>query len=257
MANIGGLLSSALNREPQIEEVGIGGFTLMARVRESFSLNSQAPTTYLEDGTYAHDQIINEPLQLSIEGEVSDIFARKNPKIELQRRVSSQIGVITKYLPLRTQSQISKINAIINDTANAARAINTAIDEGRNAYDFFGNKDTASKGLREQFIDFVESIHYGKQLINIDMPFRTHEQMHLSSIVIDRDNVGSAIKFSITATKIRFNETEVKALTDFFPAASKGIGGQEQIEKDKGVQTGNKNESMLFYLKEMFKGGSK
>lgn len=248
MANIGQLVESARAREPKLEEVGIGGFTLLARVRESFSLTSRAPTTFLEDGTYAHDQIVNDPMVLTIEGEVSDIHIRRNPALELQRRVTAQIGVITKYLPLRTQSQISKVNALINDASDAARKINAAIDDGRNAWEFFGNKDSQAKGLREQFVDFIESIHYGKQLINIDMPFRTHENMSISC-TIDYDNINEPLSFVITAQKIRFAQTELAELTDFFPSASIGLGGQDQGEKDKGTQTGEKQEeSLLSFL---------
>lgn len=244
MANIGQLIASARNREPKLEEVGIGGFTLLAIVRQSFSLTSRAPTSYLEDGEYANDHIVNDPLILTIEGEVSDIHIRRNPALELQRRVSAQIGAITKYLPLRTQSQIGKIEALINDAADAARKINAAIEDGRNAWDFFGNKDSQSKGIQEQFIDFIESVFYGKQLINIDMPYRTHKNMSIS-ISVDSDNITNSTSFVITAKRLRFAETELAELTDFFPAASIGLGGQEQGEKDKGAQTGEKQEESL------------
>lgn len=249
MANFQGLIESAKNRDAQLEEVGIGGFTLLATVRRSFSLTSRAPVNYVEDGSNASDHIVLDPLVLTIEGNVSDIHIRPNPLIELQRRISSQIGVITKYLPLRTQSELSQINSIVNDATNAVRKVNAVIDDGRNAWEFFGNKDSESKGLVEQFIDFIESVHYGKQLINIEMPFRTHDNMRITSSTVDTDNQSNAISFAITAQKFRFFETELAELTDFFPAASIGIGGQDKGEKDKGTQTGEKQEqSLLSYL---------
>lgn len=238
MANIGQLVASARNREVEKQEVGIGGFVLLARVRESFLLTAKAPTTYLEDGSFANDQIVNDPLILTIEGEVSDVHVRRNPRLELQRSVNSQVGRITRYAPLRTQSQLSQISALANAVADVNRQINAAIDDGRNAYEFFGNKDTSAKGIREQFVDFVESMHYGKQLLNIDMPFRTHESMFLTSVTVDADNISEPFSFSITAQKIRFAATEVTDATDFFPAPSVGLGKQEEGTKDKGAQTG-------------------
>lgn len=252
-SNISQLITSVRDRDIEKQEVGIGGFVLLARVRDSFTLSSRAPDAFLEDGSSASDQIVNDPLTLIIEGEVSDIHIRRNPALELQRRVASQVGAITKYAPLRTQSQISRVSALINDAADAVRKIDAIIDDGRNAWEFFGNKDTDSKGLREQFIDFIESIHYGKQLINIDMPFRTHESMRITSIVVNADNIDEPFSFVINAKKIRFASTEVTDITDYFPAASNGIGGQEQQQKDKGAQKGEEtSESLLSYLKGLF-----
>jgi len=49
------------------EEVGIGGFTAFAQIREKFKRSASVPVTYLENGTHVNDHIIREPKTISIE----------------------------------------------------------------------------------------------------------------------------------------------------------------------------------------------
>lgn len=245
MADIKGLFESAEQREPQNIQVGIGGFNLVARVREGFSLTSSSPDSFLEDGSTANDHIVNDPLMLMIEGEAGDIYLRPDINAQRQRDINSNVGRITKYLPLRTQSQISKINGIIAQ-ASATDLIDAAIEDGRNAYEFFGNKDLGSKGIVEQFIDFIEAVHYGKQIINIDMPYRTHKDMRIVSFECDTDNQSRALRFVMRAKKLRYATVEVADIGKFFKKPSPGLKKQNEEEKDKGAQTGEKvDESFL------------
>lgn len=238
MANLSEFIAAARQREPQLEEIGIGGFVLLARVRNSTTLTARAPTTPLEDGSFASDHIVNEPMELIIEGEVSNIHVRPSPQLALQRRLSSEIANISVYAPPRTQAQLSRVEALINDASDAVRAIDDLIDSGRQALEFFGNKDTDSKGLIEQFIDYVESLHYGKQLFSISMPFRVHDNMVMTSVEMDEDNMNDNLGFTLRAQKIRFVETEVADVSEFFPNASSNLNGQQEGESDKGAQAG-------------------
>lgn len=238
MANLSDFIGALGQREPELEEVGIGGFVLLARVRNSTTLTARAPTTPLEDGSFANDHIVNEPMELIIEGEVSNIHVRPRPAIQLQRRVAAEIANISVYLPPRTQAQLSRVNELANDVSDALRSIDDFIDRGRQALDFFGNKDTDSKGLIEQFIDYIEALHYGKQLFSISMPFRVHDNMVMTSVEFDEDNMNENLGFTLRAQKIRFVETEVRDVTEFFPDPAGSLDGQSDGESDKGAQAG-------------------
>jgi len=63
------------------EEVGIGGFTAFAQISEKFSRSAKVPTTFLEDGSHVNDHIIREPLTVSIEGNVSDVYAQPSAPV--------------------------------------------------------------------------------------------------------------------------------------------------------------------------------
>jgi len=88
------------------EEIGIGGFTALVRVNESTSLTSQAPTIYLEDGSFAQDHIILDPMVLTIDGDVSEIHIKQSAFSEEQSRINANVGVIAQYLPSKTQMQV-------------------------------------------------------------------------------------------------------------------------------------------------------
>src|SRR5690606_21438535 len=98
-----------------------------------------------------------------------------------------------------------------------------------------GNQDSAAKSNIEQFIDAMEALHLGKQLISIDMPFRRHDNMVITSLSVDRNNEEEALSFSIAAQQFRFVET---IFVQVARNPSAGTGGQTAPEAAKGVQEG-------------------
>lgn len=219
------------------QQVGVGGFTMMARVNESSSLTSQAPTAYLEDGSFANDQIVLDPLRLEISGEVSDIYIERDEYAQDLTRLQAEIGNISsKYAGAKTQAAIQRQNAIINDAADAARKVDQVIADGKQAASFLGNQDAQSKSNRESFIDAMEGIHYSRILVSIDMPFRQHTDMRITSFVHSRDNRSNAVKFKITAQKIRQAEVIFTDIDQFFKSPSEAMNKQTESVVDKGVQ---------------------
>ena len=233
-----GNTTSAINdvlRKKSKEKIGIGGFTLFARVNETINLNSKIPTTWLEDGSFAQDHIVLDPVTVSIDGEISDVFLERDALPEAITRIQSQIGAIETYLPTRSQSQIQKINAIINDAQDKLRAVDRAIDNGKQLYNFF-TSNTSGKGNREIFIDYAEIWHKGKQLISIETPWRVYERMAIISLSIVRGNEEEAISFKLTAQEIRFAETIYRDINQYFKKPSDGIEGKADSVVNKGPQ---------------------
>ena len=133
------------------EEIGIGGFTAMVRVSESTSLTSTAPTTFLEDGSFASDHIVLNPTVLTIEGDVSEIHIRRSAFNEFLVNVQANVGAIALYLPPKTQSQIQKASALANDLTDQVRQVDAAIAAGKQALSFLGNQTPEGKPLQEKF----------------------------------------------------------------------------------------------------------
>jgi hypothetical protein len=223
-------------------EVGIGGFKTFARVRERIAKTRDIPVTYLEDGSHTNDHIIRNPLVLSIEGSVSDVFVQPSPSLEIIRNTQAALGNITQYIPERTQSQISRISGIANDIARVADTVDSAIDNSQRPASYFG---TAGKTNIEIFIDTMESIYSSDALIVIDAPFRTYKNMAVTSLDYERDNTASSINFSIEFQQFRFNESIfVKSVAASKPSTANK--GQQESVKDKGVQDGEKTNRSFF-----------
>lgn len=220
---------------PEAQEIGIGGFNLFARVSDSTAYETQAPTSVVEDGSYIGDHLINAPIKLNISGDVSDVFLNPPPVSQSAARLPT-VGAITALAPGRTVSQAQRVARIINTATDRYRQIDTAIKNGRPVSDFAGNK-AGTKPIREQFIDFIEAVHYGKQLITISMPYRQHESMAVTSVTITRDNQRKALSFSLTAQKFRIAQTTFTELSQFYSKPSPAVASQVAGESDKGVQS--------------------
>ena len=225
------------------QEVGIGGFTALVRVRDSYKLTAEAPVTPVENGSFTNDHIILKPITISIEGDVSDIHLRASPIIQAFQRAQAEIGNVTsQYVPARTQAQISKASALVNDAADAVRRLDATLDAGGQALELFGNKDTEAKSIQEQFIDAMDALHFGQQAIAIDMPFRRHENMVITSFQSNTDNKTGTTTFSLEAQQLQYAELQFVEVTT--PAS--GLDGQTDAEVSKGAQEGKSVDSSLF-----------
>ena len=235
-----GMLQSYLDRqiEPaQDKEIGIGNFTALVRVSESYKLTADAPATPVEDGSFVNDHIVLKPLVLHIEGEVSDVHLVPSPIARGFQRIQAEVGnVVSQYAPARTQAQLSRVNALANDAADAVRKIDNLLDTGEQILNMFGNNDDEAKTVQEQFLDAMESLYYGKQVIAIDMPFRRHDNMVLTLVDIAYDNAVGATTFTIEALQIKFAELQFTETT----TPADGVGGQLDGLTDGGAQTGTK-----------------
>jgi hypothetical protein len=236
----------------QIQEVGIGGFSLFARVSDSSKYTAQVPVNVLEDGSVASDNISNQPVTLSISGEISDIFIKPQNADLFSPPQLTKAGEVIAFLPSRTQSQISRIRAIGQDVADRLRQIDDYLSAGGKALDALSPNEK-NKMLREQFVDFIESVYYGKQLISIDMPYRTHENMALTQITIERNNEAKSLRFEVTAQKVTFAEMRYTDIQKLYRNASSAASGKVSSAANKGAQdlndvVGKKEKSLLSIL---------
>ena len=219
------------------ESVGIGGFTTAARVRERVSRSASVPVTFLEDGTHINDHIIRNPLTLSIEGNVSDTFVMPNPAIAALQAAQSQVGNITQYAPARTQAQLSKVSGLVNDLTNAVDRVDNFLESSNRVAAYLGLQDDTAKSNIEKFIDTMESLQEGEQLISVDMPFRTYEKMYITALEITLTSETSALDFTMELQQFRFADI-IFAEISASPNPSAATNGQTAGSKDKGVQEG-------------------
>jgi hypothetical protein len=218
-----------------LEEVGIGGFTLFARVSDQTQYSTASPTSVVEDGSYIGDHLINAPIKISISGDVADVFFNAPTKTASDSRLPT-VGKVTSFLPKRTPSQVQRVAKVVDSAGDRRREINEKISLGSSPGDYIGNK-SGSKPIREQFIDFIEAIHYGKQLVTISMPYRTHESMAINEVTVTRDNQRQALTFTLTAQKFRIAKTVFADASQFYKKPAPSVKSQTGGTADKGVQS--------------------
>lgn len=217
------------------EEIGIGGFTFFARVSDTTDYQTDSPTSTVEDGSYIGDHLINAPIKLTISGDVADIFLPGNTPSKSEARLPT-VGQTTSFEPGRTPSQMQWVAQIIDTASDRKREINEQMSSGSNISQLSGNASGA-KSYREQFIDFIESIHYGKQLVEISMPFRKHDNMAINSVTITRDNQRNALTFALTASKFRVAKTIYVNASQLYRKPAPAVKSQVAGTADKGVQS--------------------
>ncbi|MBE0469599.1 MAG: hypothetical protein IBX55_08865 [Methyloprofundus sp.] len=249
-------LNNQFTSSSKVEEVGIGGFKLLARTNQTFTYKSQVPTAYLEDGSHASDHIVLEPLTLQIDGSVSDVYIEPEQVVAEMRNVQTVVSNFSGYLPTFAQSQLQKLNSVAVQALDKARHIDRLIDSGKQALSFLGDQRQAnSVGLREKFIDSMEALHNSKALVSISMPYRVFDDMRITSIAFTQDNQREAITFSISAQKVRTAVTQFVELNELKKTTpSEALDKQTDGVTDKGVQEGKKTpRSMLGSITGIFK----
>lgn len=234
MARIQSYLNRTVTQEPT-QEVGIGGFTTLVRVKERYTLEADIPATPVEDGSYVNDHVILKPMVLRIEGNVSDVHLRGSPLTARRTRAQIEIGnVVSQYGTPHTQAQLQRVAVLTNTATDAIRRIDNLIDTGEQAAEFFGNKDASVKSIRDHFIDTMEALFYGRQGITIDMPARPYPNMVITSFIASYDNQDDTTDFVLEARQIQYAEVQSVKITKPAP----GLGGQADAQVDRGLQSG-------------------
>lgn len=222
-----------------VKNVGIGGFAMFARVSDSTQYPSQVPVDVLEDGSNASDDIINGPLVITINGVVSDVYADAKPGESFGIIPDySRVGEVIEYIPAKTQQQLQKINEIADRVEQQVLKAKRLFDKGADLFGLVGSPATGgAKGLREQFLDFIEAIYYGKQLISVEVDYRTHENMALSGLTLSTDNQTMETRFEATFTKISFTQLTTTPISRYFKSPSAAAKSKTAGVANKGAQT--------------------
>lgn len=190
-------------KKDEKQTVGIGGFNLDVRFDSSINFTMVAPENYVEDGSVINDHIVNDPITLSISGEVADIHLKPMFDDFLLETIREkvQFKVINTVL---TKQQQQKIQGVVDKISNAVKSVNKGFD----IYNRFINRNepiSKVRTLQDYFFDFLESNYINKKLITIEMPFRNYENMLITSLTITKDNsTNQKLKYSLSAKEIRF-----------------------------------------------------
>jgi hypothetical protein len=224
-------------QDDELEPVGIGGFTTAARIKNKITKTRDVPSTYLEDGSFVNDHIIRNPSNISIDGEISNVFQLPSPTIKALLDAQANIGVIAQYAPERTQTQIQKVNSLAVGLLNTVDQVDAVIADSQRFAQYLGFTGSEGKTNIEKFIDFMDSIHNTDVLISIDAPFRTYENMAITSFIHEQNAESESLSFTIEAQELRFAQTIFSEINSAKNPA-RNTNGQTQGVTDKGIQDG-------------------
>lgn len=241
-----------------------GRFKSDARSEEKESGKSTIANFYVEDGSQVSDHIIRDAKQLTISGEVSDVFYQKNLLTNSFSQATDALGDISIYLPTTTSSQISKVNEYVNVSKNAKRRL----DDFNQRYNKFGeyigvatgndtlktltNTETSSsKSTQAEFVAFIREYQHLGRLMKIEtIRFGTFENMAISSYSFSK-NEDDYMSYTIDFQQIRKTKTIVTPIKLIAKnATGKQAGIQTSDKQDKGVVQGtsksaSKTQSLL------------
>lgn len=239
-------INKALGNEKGEAEVGIGGFRLFARVSEAVSYSNVVPVDVLEDGTNSTDDIINNPISVTIEGVVGDTFIESPQIATVIGKDFSKVGEVTEFLPPKSQQQLQKISQIDNQLNDAKLAFERVERIGNNVYEFFTGAP-GGKTQKEQFIEYMESIYYGRQAINLSTEFRDYKSMALEDLTINKNNQDGEVKFSAKFLQINYLDLIYVPIESNYSSPSQSMTGKVSSDANKGGQTpeSNKEKSLL------------
>ena len=245
--NTGGIrdyINGQFENDKDGEEVGIGGFTAFAQISGKFKRSASVPVTYLEDGSHVNDHIIREPITLSIEGNVSDLFVLPSEPVAILQEHQAQIGNITQYAPARTQAQLSRVSGLVNDFTSAMDKADALISASQGAAKYLGNQDTETTSNIESFLAAMKGLQASDKRIKISSSLGSFANMYITSLEVTRDNQNRAINFTLEAQEIRTADTFSMA-TSAAQNAAIATAGQTDGETDNGTQEGEEVEESL------------
>lgn len=226
----------SLDNTKQETEIGIGGYRIFAKTDESTNYSNIVPVDVLEDGSNSTDDILNNPIQISISGVIGDLFIEPANYPELISRDFSAVGEVVSLLPAKSQQQVQRISQIDSQLRSATLLAQRAERIGNQAYEFFNNSASNAKSQQDKFIEYMESVYYSRKAVSLSTSFRDYKNMALSDLTISKNNQDGEIKFSAEFIQINYLSLIYVPIAVKYSSPSSSIAGKVSDAANKGGQ---------------------
>jgi len=240
-------LEALFSNKSDKKRIGIGGWVADVRLNESIEFKSDVPDNYVEDGSVINDHIINNPVVLNIEGEVSDLHIKPFFLSDFfVKPIDKAAGILNAVFPFKLTNQATqKIKKVAINATDKAKQLESYYKNIENLYKLYENKNEL---LRKEFIEFLNRVFCTKELITIETPFGTYKNMRIISLTLTKDNkTDEALSYKITAKEVRFAKTIYIKNSSVYFNPSLSVANDISSKKQKGVVQG---ESKSFKNKE-------
>lgn len=223
------------NEELITEKVGIGGFTMYVSIAESVTKTATVTTNPIESGSNINDHIIKNPISLTIEGEIADVFIETQPLQGTVQNLLAPIGIVQDYLPARTQTQISKVNGLLSNLEDFFDKADKLVNQGTQLYNFFSGAES-EQTISQKFLTFFDKVYDSNSKIDVNCIDKKFKDMVITSFTTSKINTNN-FSFNITLQNIIEVETTLFKLTK---NASGDARSQGALLADKGTQQAKK-----------------
>lgn len=243
MSFVKGLSDSLANTKTK-QEIGIGGFVGFARISESVKYTNIVPVDVLEDGSNATDDILNNPIVVSIEGDVGDIMVADRQFPEIVPKDINSLGEVSALLPAQSQQQfqlLTQINDIARDAILQAERVERI---GQSVYDYVSGDVSGGKTPQQKFVDYVEAIRFSRLPIKLSTTYKNYSNMALTELTINRNNSDGVLKFSASFTQINYTSLVYTAVTKV-STPSPAVSGKTAGQINSGGQNPENNEESV------------
>lgn len=240
--------------------IGFDGiFKSDARSEEKESGKSTVANFYVEDGSQVSDHVIIDAKQLTVSGEISDVFYQKSLLTNSYSQATDALGNIAIYLPNKTLSQVSTINKYVNDYQNTYRKV----EDFQKRFNKFGEylgaetgndtlktmivKDSgSSKSVQAEFIKFIREYQITKRPMKVEtIRFGIFKDMMITDYSFSNNGDDDSTKYTINFQQIRKTQTIVTPVKLIAKNANgKQAGIQTSDKQDKGVAQGTDKEKV-------------
>ena len=190
-------ITETLSNNPTVNKIGIAGFTGFARTNESTKYTNTVPTDFLEDGTSASDDIINDAIAVTINGVVGDMMVADQQFPEIIPQSVLGLGEITALLPGKTQQQFQRIEQINAQVREGVLLLQRAERIGQRLYDFVSGSINTAKSEQQLFVDTMEAFYYSSLPMEVSVSFKNYKNMVIQDLTISRDSQDGSLRFSV------------------------------------------------------------
>ena len=233
-------IDAASKDDPRVsdtEQIGIAGFYADVKMNESEEFTQDAPTTPLEDGSFANDHLIKKPVIITIEGNVSSVQAGGHIQPDTAKRARKTMTLTGAY-PSNLTARQKELNY------------------------HRGKKTTDTKSLyglapaegspQNKFVDHIERIYRSGVLIQVETPYRIMDNMAIISFSTRKTSLDDSVSYTIRLQQLEFVTLKTVALKKY---KGKATGSGTGSATDEGDQSGSKvkDQSVWSAIVDVFK----
>lgn len=230
-------------KKDELQILGIAGFYLSAKIRETTSRSATLTNNYVEDGSYVSDNIILDPLGVTIEGQVSAIEIKDKAETDITTFIQDKTAdiVSTLYTIERSVQAVQRIRDIATSQDFNYKKLVEGLEQGETLYNLFtGNR----KDIIQNFDEFMTRIWQSKLPITIETYLKNYDNMVIVSYFSTKniEDTGK-LDYSVTFQQARYAKTiltKVKPVRKQKKNPTGSMKNQTAETADKGVTNGKK-----------------
>jgi len=228
-------------KKNELQILGIAGFYLSAKIRETASRSATLTNNYVEDGGYVSDNIILDPLIITVEGQVSNIELRDKAEADITTFIQDKTAdiVSTLYTIERSVQAVQRIEEIATSQDFNYKKLTDGIEQGETLYNLFtGNR----KDILQNFDEFMTRIYQAKLPIMIETYLKNYDNMVIVAYSSTKNIEDEGkLDYSVTFQQARFTKTILtKVVQNQKKNPTGSMKNQARETSDKGVTNGKK-----------------